>query len=136
MSSAGTPDLGTGADLTFTGITVHLTNISMSGISRESIDTTHLLTTVARTSIPTDLYEPGSIECEFLVDTTTPVTTQAIATFMTSASASWSMAVGSIGTWSGSNAYCTDFNQSFPNEELATGSFTLKVSGAITTSDT
>ena len=133
---AGTPDLGTGGILTFTGITVNLTSISMSGVSRDSIDTTHLGTaTPARTFLPTDLYDPGSIECEFQVDTTGPVTTQQIATFMTTGVAAWSIAIGAIGTWSG-NGFVTDFSQEFPTEELATGSFTLKCTGAITTSNT
>ena len=129
------PDLGTGTILTFTGITVDLTSISMSGVSREKIDTTHLLTSTARSSIPTDLYDAGTIECEFHVDTAGPVTTQQIATFMASGVAAWSVAVAAIATWSG-NGYVTDFSMEFPTEELATGSFTLTCTGAITTSNT
>lgn len=133
---AGTPDLGTGATLTFTGITVNLTSIGMSGVSRDSIDTTHLQTTVARSSLPTDLYAPGEIACEFQVDTTGPVTTQQIATFMTSGVAAWTIqSGGSLGKWTG-NGYLTDFSQDWPTEELMTGSFTLTCTGAIVTANT
>ena len=136
----GTPDLGTGTIFTFTGLTVNLTSVTMSGISREAVETTHLNTGVARSFIPGDLYNPGTIECEFQVDTTTPVTTQTLddassAGFMRTGSAAWTLAVGAIGTWAG-NGFITDFSQTFPTEELATGSFTLNCTGAITTSNT
>ena len=134
--SSGTPDLGTGTILLFNNITMHLTSVSMSGISRESIETTHLGSTPTKTFISGDLYDPGSIECEFQLDTTAPVTTMAIATIMGAVSSSWSIAVGSLATWSGSNAFATDFSWNLPLEELATGSFTLKVTGDIGTSNT
>ena len=133
---AGTPDLGTGAILTFAGITVNLTSIGMSGISREAIDTTHLGSSVAKSYLPSDLYEPGSLECEFQVDTTGPLTTQQIATFMASGVAGWTIQSGSgLGKWTG-NGFIVDFSQDWPTEELMTGSFTLKCTGAITTADT
>ena len=133
---AGTPDLGTGVVLTFAGITVNLTNIGMSGISREAIDTTHLGSSGAKSYLPSDLYEPGSLECEFQVDTTGPVTTQQIATFMGTSVEAWTIqSGGSLGKWTG-NGFIVDFSQDWPTEELMTGSFTLKCTGAITTADT
>ena len=132
------PDIGTGTIFTFAGLdAINITSISMSGISREAIDTTYLGSTTTKTSIPSDLYDAGTIECTFQVDTATPVTTQSIAIFYVSAGtvAAWSIAVASIGTWSG-NGYVTDFSQDFTTEELITGSFTLTCTGAITTSNT
>ena len=133
---AGTADLGTGTILTFGGITMEITSLSMSGISRESIETTHLGSTPTKTFIPGDLYDPGSIECEFQLDTTAPVSTMDIETIMAASSSSWTIAVGSLATWTGSNAFATDFSWNLPLEELATGSFTLKISGDIGTSNT
>ena len=133
---AGTPDLGTGTILTFANITMNLTSVAMTGISRESIETTHLGSTPTKTFIPGDLYDPGSIEVEFQLDTTGPVTTMDIETIMADPSQSWTIAVGSLATWTGSNAFTTDFSWNLPVEELATGSFTLKISGAIGTSNT
>ena len=132
---AGTIDIGTGTTFAFTGLTVNLTSISMSGVARDKIDTTHLGSTPTKTSIPSDLYDPGTIECEFQVDTATPVTTQKIETFMASGVALWTLQVAAIGKWEG-NGYITDFSQDFPTEELSTGSFTLTCTGAITTTDT
>ena len=74
------------------------------------------------------------LECQF--DTTAPVTNMDIETLMVAASSSWSIAVGSWATWSGSNAFVTDFSWNLPTEELATGSFTLKITGDIGTSNT
>lgn len=133
---AGTPDLGTGTILTFANITMDLTSVAMTGISRPSIETTHLGSTPTQTFIPGDLYDPGSIECEFEVDTTSPVTTMDIETIMVASSGSWTIAVGALATWSGSNAFATDFSWNLPTEELATGSFTLKITGDIGTSNT
>ena len=129
-------DLGTGTILLFSNITVDLTSVAMTGISRPSIETTHLGSTPTQTFIPGDLYDPGSIECEFQVDTTAPVTNMDIETLMVAGSSSWSIAVGSLATWSGSNAFVTDFSWNLPTEELATGSFTLKITGDIGTSNT
>ena len=129
-------DLGTGVIFVFSGLDgVDLTSVSMSGISRDKIDTTHLLSSTTRSSIPTDLYDAGTIECEFHVDTANPVANQQIATFMANGVAAWSIAVALIATWSG-NGYVTDFSMDFPTEELTTGSFTLTCTGAITTSNT
>ena len=129
-------DLGTGTILIFAGITVDLTSVAMTGISRESIETTHLGSTPTKTFIPGDLYDPGSIEVEFQLDTTGPVTTMDIETIMADPSQSWTIAVGSLATWTGSNAFTTDFSWNLPVEELATGSFTLKITGDIGTSNT
>ena len=132
--SAGTPDIGTGTTLTMDNVTIHLTSISLSSVSRESIETTHLGTTFNRTFIPSDLYDPGTIECEFITDSATPVTTHKIEDIMADVVTVWTIQVGAIAKWTGSG-FVTDISFDFPTEELQTGSFTLKVSTAITTTN-
>ena len=128
--------VGTGTVLTLGGITLTVDRLSigMSGISRESIETTHLGTLAARTFIPSDLYDPGSLEVEFQVDATTPATTMAVETIMTDATIDWTLVMNEGGDWAG-NGFVVDFSWNLPLEELATGSFTLKCSGGITTAN-
>lgn len=63
-------DIGTGATITFgsTAIALIVESIEHSGISRESIDVSHLATTGGRTMIPGDLYNPGEIVIEGLLE--------------------------------------------------------------------
>ena len=133
---AGTPDLGTGTILTFANITMNLTSVAMTGISRESIETTHLGSSPTKTFIPGDLYDPGSIECEFILDDA-PLTSVAdvnVLLLLGAAGFTVTMDTGQ-GKWTGT-AFATDRSWNFPLEELATGSVTLKITGSITTADT
>ena len=132
--------VGTGASLTFAGVqdgvTVGLTSISMSGMSRESIETTHLGISGGRTFLEGDLYDPGSIECEFILDDA-PLTSVAdvnVLLLLGAAGFTVTMDTGQ-GKWTGT-AFATDLSWNFPLEELATGSVTLKITGSITTADT
>ncbi len=79
-----TVDIGTGATIVFgtSGFTAEVMSISIDGIDRESIETTHLGTTVpaanqygGRTYIPGDLADPGTttIEINFNPDTLPPI---------------------------------------------------------------
>ena len=133
---AGTPAVGTGTTLTLGGITLTVDRLSigMSGISRESIETTHFGTGSSRTFIPSDLYDPGSLEVSFHLDSTTPATTMAVETIMTDATIDWTLVMNEGGDWAG-NGFVVGFSWNLPLEELATGSFTLKCSGGITTAN-
>ena len=133
---AGTPAVGTGTTLAIGGITLTVDRLSIgaSGISRESIETTHLGTSEARTFIPSDLYDPGSLEVAFQLDSTTPLTTMAVETILTTASNTFTVTMNEGGQWDG-NAFVTDFSWDIPLEELATGTFTLKCTGGITTTN-
>lgn len=133
---AGTADIGTGTTLTFSGITVNLTSIAASGISRASILAAHLGTTGGQPFIPGDTYDPGQIECEFQTDCDTAATTMDVEAIMVGASGAFTIQfpANTTATASGAgftgNAFLTDFNPfSAPFEELVTGSFTLKCSG-------
>ena len=133
---AGTPAVGTGTTIAIGGITLTVDRLSIgaSGISRESIETTHLGTSEARTFIPSDLYDPGSLEVAFQLDSTTPLTTMRVETIMNAASNTWTVTMNEGGDWTG-NAFVTDFSWDIPLEELATGTFTLKCTGGIDTTN-
>ena len=128
--------VGTGTTIVLGGITLTVDRMSIgaSGISRESIETTHLGTSEARTFIPSDLYDPGSLEVAFQLDSTTPLTTMRVETIMNAASNTWTVTMNEGGDWTG-NAFVTDFSWDIPLEELATGTFTLKCTGGIDTTN-
>ena len=101
-------DIGTGATIAFSAssTTYDLTSIEISDVSREAIDTTNLGTTVARTFIPTDLYDPGSIDIEFDYDddnvlTNTPQFSDAAETITITWPTVGTVAVGGIFAASG-----------------------------------
>ncbi len=116
-------------------LTVDRLSISMSGVSRESIETTNLATTGGRTFIPGNLYDPGSLEVEFHVDNDTPATTMNVNTILTDATTTWVILNPEGGKYDG-NGFVTDFNWTYPLEDVASGSFTLKCSGSITATNT
>ena len=128
--------VGTGTTIVLGGITltVDRMSIGMSGIARESIETTHLGTSAARTFIASDLYDPGSLEVAFQLDSTTPLTTMAVETILGVGAQVFTVTMNEGGQWDGS-AFVTDFSWDIPLEELATGTFTLKCTGAIVTTN-
>ena len=115
-------DIGTG--MTFSGFSAEITNISWDGISRESIDTTHLGTTTARTFMPTDLYDAGEITIEGHMDST-------LGCPIDGAAATLTITFPGSDTWSAS-AFCTSFSFNSPLEDKMTFTATFKCSGAIT----
>jgi hypothetical protein len=130
-------DIGTGATFEFvtTGLTLDLTSIEVSGVAREAVDITHLGTTVAKAFIPGDLYDPGEISFEGLLDPqdgdTFPIT-----------GASETMRV-TFPTPSGlttpakfeCTGFVTEYEFGVPMEEEMTFSMTIKLTGAITWTD-
>ena len=134
---AGVAAVGTGATLT-TGelatFALNITSISFSGISRESIDTTHMGTGEARTFIPGDLYDPGQIEIEFQVPTDSPLTNFKLEDVLQDATTTFVLTLTEGGDWTG-NGFVTDISFDVPLEELVTGSVTLKCSGGIDTTN-
>ena len=109
-------------------------SIAHTGISRESLETTHLGTGEARTFIPSDRYDPGSLEVEFQVPMDSPLTNMKIEDIMQDVTTGFVVTVNEGGDWTG-NGFITDFSWNFPLEEVATGSFTLKCSGGIDTTN-
>lgn len=128
-------DLGTGASITFgtSGFTANITAINGQPITRPAIKTSHLGTTTADTFIPGDLYDPGGVQCEIQFDPDDfPPVSGAVETITVTFPLG---AGGSVAAKWAFSGFMTDFSYGVPLEELMTGSFTLKASGAITPTD-
>ena len=95
-------------------------SFNMGGLSRESVETTHLLTSNARTFIASDLYDPGTLEIEFHVDGTTPATTMDIETLMGAAAETWNIAFSGGGD-RGGTGFNTEITWNIPLGELGPG---------------
>jgi len=132
------PDVGTGATVTFTGLTLNLLGINHNDISRPKVATSHLGTTGGRTFIPTDTYEPGELELEVQFDGKEPLANKP----------PWEAVAGTLdlefAIFTGTNttkakltgsAFCTGFSYNVPFDELMTGTVTFAFSGSITFSD-
>lgn len=132
------PDVGTGATVTFAGLTLNLLNISHNDISRPKVGTSHLGTVGGRTYIPTDTYEPGELELEVQFDGKEPLLNKP----------PWENAAGTLDLefeiFTAGNttkakltatAFCTAFNYGVPFDELMTGTVVFAFSGDLTYSD-
>ncbi len=104
-----------------------ITSISWSGISRESLETTHAGTATARTFFPHALFDPGELEVEIQFDATTrPPIDNAAETWTVDFSGA-----GSGNTWAASG-FMTGFSISGGIDDIYTASGTVKLSGDIT----
>ncbi len=128
---------GSGATLVFTtnAYAVNITSASWSGMSRPALDTTYLGSATAKSSIPGDLYDPGTIDCDFngtpseLDALITHMTTNAVDTFTVTFDQETGETTAADFAASG---YIIDHNLTIATEELIAGSFTVQLSGAIT----
>lgn len=126
---------GTGASVTFgtSGFTANFTELSIDGMSRPAIDTTHLGTTVARTFIPSELVDNGEFGIEFQWDPDDyPPIDQAAETITLTFPLSSSGSSAATFQFTG---FMTDFSGGIQVGELMTGSGTIKISGDITDTD-
>jgi hypothetical protein len=127
-------DVGTGTTLTggTSGWTSPILSIEVSDISRESVETSHLGTTTAKTFMPGDLYDPGSIELEILFDTDNvssvglPPISAAAETWTITFPIPSGLATGATAAGSG---FLTGWGWSIPLEDRVTGTVTLKMTG-------
>ncbi|NBQ49116.1 MAG: hypothetical protein EBY40_00200 [Marivivens sp.] len=126
-------DNGTGTTITFgtSGFTASVTSITpVSGAERPSIDTTHLGTTTARTSIPGDLIDWGTCEIAFQFDPDNrPPIDQAAETITVTFPLS---SGGSTAANLAGSGYMTGYGNEVPLEELMTAEATIKWSGDLT----
>lgn len=132
-------DIGTGATLTFgtSSVTLEILSIEISDISREAIDTTHLETANARTFMPTDLYDPGTMEIEVLYDddnvSSNQIPFSAAAETLT---IEWpAVAPATTGGQFVTTGFITNVSISTPLEDRITATISFKFSGAITFND-
>ena len=128
-------DIGTGTTVTFgtSGITANITDVGWSGLSRESVPTSHMGTTGGMTYTPADLYDPGelTLEVQFDPDKNYEVDIARVAETIT---VTFPLASGqsTASAWS-ATGFITGIEWDDPLEGLMTGTITCKMSGAITT---
>lgn len=118
-------DVGTGSTITFSsGFFAEINSISHGGITRPSINTSHMGTTTAHTKIPGKLFDAGqlNVEMNFRQATKPPITGAAETVTVTFPGAN---------TWSFSG-FMVDFEYSDPFEDKMTATATIEASGDIT----
>ena len=134
-----TVDNGTGTLITFgtSAFTSELLGVEGSGISRPSIDTSHMGTAAPgnnvianRTSIPGDLTDPGSINIELHFD---PDQEPPIDQVSETITITFPLAAGdsTAAKWA-ATGYMTDFSFGAQMEDKMTATATIKWSGNIT----
>lgn len=115
---------GTGLTITFdTGFFAEILSCRWSGMSRPSLDDTHMGTTAARVYRPGNLFDPGELEVElhFAPATRPPIDDPA------------SSCVVDFGTYTWTaNAFMTQFEIVAPLEDKMVATGRLKFSGNIT----
>ena len=128
-------DIGTGASIAFgtSNFTAEVMSINGNDISRPSIDSSHLGTTGARTFLPGDLVDNGSVELEinFDPDEQPPIAGAAetiTVTFPTPPG-------GSTPADAEFSGFVTNWSWGVPLEDKMTATITLKISGAIAWTD-
>jgi hypothetical protein len=125
-------DQGFGHSITFdSGFFAEILSTSFSGWSRESIDTTHSLTTGGKmTFMASDLIDAGGLEVEiaFAPNSRPPIDDPAESCTIT-----FPIPTGgsSAATWV-ATAFMTNFTPSIPIDARMTANCTLKFSGDIT----
>ena len=132
-------DVGSGATFVFgtTPVALDITGLDISGSSRESIDITTLATTGGRTYIPGDLYDAGELSIEGLLD---PNLGDALVTKIGAVTETGTITFpipsgGAAGATFAASCFLTEFESSVGIDEEMTFSLTLKLTGAITWSD-
>ncbi len=112
-----------------TGYFGRVTSISMSGMTRPSIDITHFGTTTQREFMPGDLYDPGQIAITAHFDATQlppfVLTAGAIATTLTITFP------GAVSSTLAGSGFLLDASWEAPLEDVMVGTFTWKFDGLV-----
>lgn len=119
-------DVGSGATISFgqSSFAMNIDTFNWSGISRQSIATSHLATDTADTFMPGDRYDPGELSMDLHYDESVAVPISAAAETITVTFPSAAQYVAS--------GFVTDFAVTNGDEEKITATMTVKFSGAIT----
>ena len=130
-----TVGLGTGASISFadTGFVSEILSINGSGMSRESIDTSNLLTSGNRTFIPGDLVDRGEFEIELHLDPDKDIPIDQPAEVIT-VTFSKVPADATAANWV-FTGFMTNFDFAIPLEDKMTATATMKVTGDIQFND-
>jgi len=130
-------DIGTGVSVAQTtgsfdsGTEFEVLNLSVSGITREAIETSHMGTTSYKSFVPADLTDPGTLELEIAFDADFPAPVTAAADTVTITFPQHSSEASTAAKFAAS-MFVTDFSFSVPFEDRQTASVSLKLTGAPT----
>ena len=128
-------DIGQGTYVTFgsifgTAATCYkVNNVGLSGVSRDVVDASHLLTTGGKEFIGSEYYDPGELTLEIHHDPSlnplsllTNVGTAQVCTII------FANGGNSTAKWS-AYGFASAFEASAPKDDMMTGSLTIKLSG-------
>lgn len=123
---------GQGTTITFgtSSFTANVMSISVDGVERPAIDTSHLGTTTSRTFIPGDLVDEGSVTLAIQYDPDSePPKKGALETVTITFPLSTGATTAASRAFS---AFVTGFDAGVEMDALMTGNVTIKVSGNVT----
>lgn len=108
-----------------------INSISLSGLSRDVIDASHMLTSGGKEFVASETYDPGELSVEIHFDPTIRPWT-AITNASTNQAVSMYFANGGSSTlmWS-AFGYMSGFEASVPKDDMMTGTVTIKLNGKI-----
>lgn len=121
--------IGTGTTITFnTSAIAEILDVTPPGMSRESIQSSHMGTTTAHTFLPSKLYDGGELQLDLAFDPKyaipfNGVVAACVITFPDSSATKWTF-----------DAFITGYEPTDPLEDRMTASLTLKVTGTVTIS--
>ena len=129
-------DIADGATVSFGSVfsSLKLASISHSGLSRNTVDASHLATSGGKEFLASSMYDPGELSCEVHFDPSLKTT---IVGAMTNDGTAQALtitypngAAAAISAWS-AYGYLTGFDITASKEELMTATATVKLSGSI-----
>jgi len=128
-------DIADGATISFGSVftSLKLASISHSGMTRNTVDASHLGTSGGKDFLGSSMYDPGEVSCEVHFD---PSLRTTIAAALTNDSTNQVLSIeypnGGTSTyvWS-AFGYLTGFEVTATKEELMTATATVKLSGSI-----
>jgi len=128
-------DIADGATISFGSVftSLKLASISHSGMTRNTVDASHLGTSGGKDFLGSSMYDPGEVSCEVHFD---PSLRTTIMGAMTNASTAQALPIpyptgGTATTAWSAYGYLTGFEVTATKEELMTATATVKLSGNI-----
>ena len=128
-------DIADGATVSFGSVfsSLKLASISHSGMTRNTVDASHLGTAGGKDFLASSMYDPGEVSCEVHFD---PSLRSTIIGAMTNDSTTQALTItypngGTATTAWSAYGYLTGFEVTASKEELMTATATVKLSGNI-----
>jgi len=128
-------DIADGATVSFGSVftSLKLASISHSGLNRNTVDASHLLSAGGKDFLASSMYDPGVVSCEVHFD---PSLRSTIIGAMTNDSTTQALTItypngGTATTAWSAYGYLTGFEVTASKEELMTATATVKLSGNI-----